>query len=336
MSASQHLDADREALSALFDGELSTDAARFVLKRLDHDLASRDVCGRWQLAGDALRGQAMAAAPADFAGRVGAAILAAQSERRVAADGVAARVGRAVPRPGRRRWIGGAALAASVAAAALFVARPLSDSTAPSVAAVDGLLVAAMQPRPDTTPPVEPSRTADALGPSAAATVVLAPAPPATRGDGVGLPGRKVTIAAAVVAAADVPRRVGERRAANRGARSVAGVPRLQAGDQARSAETLAALAPNVSVVPAVSPPRGADEHPSAAIAGISAFAPAPEIVSRPWPRAALPNFPAGGAFTVGFRESGGGNPPSFYPFEPNLAPDTGSAPGVTSGWPQQ
>lgn len=330
MSASQHLDADREALSALFDGELSTDAARFVLKRLDHDLASRDVCGRWQLAGDALRGQAMAAAPADFAGRVGAAILAAQSERRVAADGVAARVGRAVPRPGRRRWIGGAALAASVAAAALFVARPLSESTAPSV---DEPVVAAVQPV--STFPAGPTLTANGLGRTAQATAALAPTVPLD--NGAGQPARETAIAAAaVVAAADVPRRVGERRAVNRVARSVAGVPRLQAGDQARSAETLAALAPNVSVVPAVSPPRGADEHPSAAIAGISAFAPAPEIVSRPWPRAALPNFPAGGAFTVGFRESGGGNPPSFYPFEPNLAPDTGSAPGVTSGWPQQ
>ena len=38
---------DRETLSALFDGELEDDAARFALRRLDHDAGWRDACSRW-------------------------------------------------------------------------------------------------------------------------------------------------------------------------------------------------------------------------------------------------------------------------------------------------
>ena len=59
---------EREALSALFDGELPGDAARFALKRLDHDAGWRETCGRWQMIGDALRGETISVAPAGFAG----------------------------------------------------------------------------------------------------------------------------------------------------------------------------------------------------------------------------------------------------------------------------
>src|SRR5690606_32020838 len=113
MSTTQLHDADRETLSALFDGELQGDSARFALKRLDHDAHWREACGRWQLCGDVLRGQAGGIAPTGFAERVGAAL-----ELETMAQPVTASV-RATPV--RRRWIGGAALAASVAMAALFV-----------------------------------------------------------------------------------------------------------------------------------------------------------------------------------------------------------------------
>ncbi|HUH91122.1 MAG TPA: sigma-E factor negative regulatory protein, partial [Lysobacter sp.] len=117
MSTSQIHDA--ETLSALFDGQLHDDARRFALKRLGHDVQWRRACGRWQLAGDVLRGNAMAAAPAGFAERV----MAAVAQESLPADGAIP----AIPAPGKaqvrahRRWIGGAALAASVAMAALFV-----------------------------------------------------------------------------------------------------------------------------------------------------------------------------------------------------------------------
>ena len=53
----------RQQLSALMDGELLADEARFLLRRLQHD---RDLAGcweRWQLCGDVLRGRAQAPAP---------------------------------------------------------------------------------------------------------------------------------------------------------------------------------------------------------------------------------------------------------------------------------
>lgn len=118
---------DREALSALFDSELPDDAARFALKRLDHDVGWRDTCGRWLLIGDALRGEATSAAPADFAAGV-MRKLAAEAQMAAASSPVASVV-EATPAMAatRRRWFGGAALAASVAVAAVLVTRPFSQ-----------------------------------------------------------------------------------------------------------------------------------------------------------------------------------------------------------------
>ncbi|GAB3383107.1 sigma-E factor negative regulatory protein [Lysobacter fragariae] len=122
---------ERESLSALFDGELPRDAARFALKRLDHDAGWRDSCGRWQLIGDAMRGQATAAAPADFAAGVmrklvaeGQVAAAPQEASALAGANVAVQ-----PGGGSRRWIGGAALAASVAFVAVLAVRPFSQSS---------------------------------------------------------------------------------------------------------------------------------------------------------------------------------------------------------------
>ena len=64
----------REQLSAMMDGALSTDEARFLLRRMEHDDELADCWERWQFAGDALRGHAGRALPADFSRRVGRAI----------------------------------------------------------------------------------------------------------------------------------------------------------------------------------------------------------------------------------------------------------------------
>lgn len=122
---------DRETLSALFDGELSADAMRFALKRLDHDAGWRDTCGRWQVIGDALRGEPSAAARPDFAAGVMRMLV---DERQAAFAGVPASMQQASPSQvvSRRRWVGGAALAASVAMAAVLVARPFSEPTTPA------------------------------------------------------------------------------------------------------------------------------------------------------------------------------------------------------------
>ena len=101
----------RQQLSALMDGELLADEARFLLRRLQHD---RDLAGcweRWQLCGDVLRDRAQAPAPAGFAERVALAIAgdaAASNAAQAAPSAPAAR-----PRNLQARW-GGGALAASV------------------------------------------------------------------------------------------------------------------------------------------------------------------------------------------------------------------------------
>lgn len=108
----------RQQLSALVDGELSPDEARFMLRRLEHDEALSGCHERWQLLGDVLRGQACAPAPADFAGRVHSAVAAEPTPQAAPPSST-----RAERRSGWRRWGGGAALAASVAAIAMFMTR---------------------------------------------------------------------------------------------------------------------------------------------------------------------------------------------------------------------
>ena len=122
----------QQQLSAWMDGDLPSDEARFLLRRLQHDdeLASR--LGRWQLCGDVLRGQAQAPAPAGFVERVAAAVNAEPSL--LAASATAPRA-----RSNLRVW-GGGALAASVASIALFMVRQqvLDETPVPSTASVAG------------------------------------------------------------------------------------------------------------------------------------------------------------------------------------------------------
>lgn len=137
---------DREALSALFDGELGGDVARFALKRLDHDRDWRETCERWSLVGDVLRAQGQALLPVGFPARVRAATVAQEPAPAVAT---------AMPR--WARW-GGVGLAASVAVAALFFARQTAQvgspvqTPAPMVATTPA----------STNPAPEPARQAPA------------------------------------------------------------------------------------------------------------------------------------------------------------------------------
>ncbi|CCP12772.1 Sigma-E factor negative regulatory protein [Stenotrophomonas maltophilia SKK35] len=86
--AGQRLDQrHREQLSALVDGELGADEARFLLRRMEHDPELAGCQERWQLLGDVMRGQAPALAPAGFSAAVSAAIAAEpapQAEPRLA------------------------------------------------------------------------------------------------------------------------------------------------------------------------------------------------------------------------------------------------------------
>ncbi len=102
----------REQLSALMDGELDPDGARFLLRRI---AADADLKRRWErqhLARAALRRQTALPLPADFAERVMAQVQSAPAP---------AMAGRW---RGALRLVAGGAIAASVATAALMLAQP--------------------------------------------------------------------------------------------------------------------------------------------------------------------------------------------------------------------
>ncbi|MDC7808075.1 sigma-E factor negative regulatory protein [Luteimonas sp BLCC-B24] len=105
----------RQQLSAMLDGELPQDQARFLRRRLQHDAELSGCFERWQVCGDVLRGRQVSLLPADFAERIA---------RGIAEDGVTVAPATPVRRPRLLQWGGGAALAASVALVALFVTRP--------------------------------------------------------------------------------------------------------------------------------------------------------------------------------------------------------------------
>ncbi len=170
------LDHNRLQLSAMLDGALAPDQARFLFRRLQHDGELAGCWSRWQLVGDILRGQGGAMVPAGFAQRVALAVAA---ETTAPARGA----------PRWAKWGSGAALAAaSVAAIALFVTRQLPDAAPAASAPRTEIASAAPAPRPVPTQPT-PRRQA--------------PAPQA--------PDDAARIAAVAVVA-EVPRRAAARR----------------------------------------------------------------------------------------------------------------------------
>ncbi|MCC4616862.1 sigma-E factor negative regulatory protein [Xanthomonas campestris pv. asclepiadis] len=257
----------RQQLSALVDGELSADESRFLLRRLAHD---EDLAGcheRWQLCGDVLRGAASAPAPLDFAARVRSAIAdepvpQAQPSTRASA---------------RWRWGGGAAIAASVAAIALFMARERLPETAPPAPQVPVFATAAQLPAAAQAP-----------------TTPVAPKEPAEPGPAA--PDEVATLAAAVPAAALASTRRGAATRNQQAARSVA------ARQQQAPARVLASAAPAATTATAGAAPSNPFTHPDTT------------LQARPWPRAALSG--AGDSpLNASFRQGGQGT--AFYPFEP-------------------
>lgn len=216
----------RQQLSALIDGELSADEARFMLRRLEHDDALAGCHERWQLLGDVLRGQACAPAPVDFAARVHAAVVAEPAPQ--AAVGQAPR-----ERRGWRRWGGSAALAASVAAVALFMTREQLPEPAPAEPATPVFASQAELPPSPPAAPTAPDRAA------AVADAALA--------------------VAAVPAAATAARRPSATRT-QQAARSVA----------ARTAEPQRAVASQAPLAPTV-PANAARELPFGNVSGLQA-----------------------------------------------------------------
>lgn len=280
----------RQQLSALMDGELSPDEARFLLRRLQHDTELSARWERWQLCGDALRGRTPALAPAGFAASVAAAVADEANQAAVAS---------ASQSRGRlARW-GGGALAASVALVALFMARqqtPQEDVNGmmPSIAS-------ATQPSGDSDRHEDAGTLADAGN---ASERVLASA------------------ATASAEVASMPRRADARRSATRTQQA----GRSAAARNATTAVAVAAVAPPVVSMPAMAASPSslpAMDNATPALATRDPFSRTLTVSlpqSRPWPRSVLsPTTAAGGALTTGYLTDSGVR--TFYPFEPSLAP---------------
>jgi negative regulator of sigma E activity len=184
--ADKVLDHTRLQLSALIDGELPLDEARFLLRRLEHDSELRDCWERWQLCGDVLRG------------RIGVYARDGLGER--IADAISAEpVASPEPLARQRRWLrlgGGAALAASVAVIALFLTRQSPEVRSPAAG--------------------QPLQVASAPPPTPVQWPATAPAPQ--------VPGRAAEVASAL-AVADVPRRLATRRSRGQSQRAAVRSP---------------------------------------------------------------------------------------------------------------
>lgn len=267
----------RQQLSALMDGELVADEARFLLRRLQHDQDLAGCWERWQLCGDVLRGQGRAPAPTGFAERVAKAVAAESMAAPGAAHAAAGR-----PRNLLARW-GGGALAASVALVALFMARQQGPQPTP---AGEETQVASAQAAPSVAPAQNPA----------------APAPDA-----------EAYAAAAVVAAASLPRRQGNaaRRSATRNqqaARSAQRVARAEAPVRATGTLPVTGGATNALATAPLHASTNPFSHPSQDASAV--------VPARPWPRSALSAYPsATGALTTGYSSESAGR--TFYPFEP-------------------
>ena len=294
------LDHHRLQLSALLDGELAPDQARFLLRRLQHDEELAGCWSRWQLAGDVLRGQAGAVLPAEFAPRVAAAI---------AADAATAVPARA---PRWTRWGSGAALAASVAVVALFVARQAPQASIPDAAPIE---IAGTQVAATSTAPQSPS------GRERPAPVPSTPAPVA--------PDRAGQLAA-VAAVAEMPRRAAARRTRAQSQRAAIRTPARRGSTEA-PVFAMAAAAP---VHAAAATALAADTSSN------NPFAPPPTTISaRPWPRALLPNAGSAfsvGYGTLAPLSDGDraatGHP--FHPFQPRDLPLEAASPAAADSAP--
>ncbi|MGY1519573.1 sigma-E factor negative regulatory protein [Luteimonas sp. A482] len=283
----------RQQLSAMLDGELSPDEAKFMLRRLQHDGELATCWERWQVCGDMLRGQRNDLLPADFAHRVAVAVGAGGA-------GVETVEPRRATRPRLARWGGGAAVAASVALMAVFATRQLPEAGLVPVAE-PAPMVAAVAPPPLQEPGAAASASMND-DVSAAIADAADPAPAMPRAQ----PDATVAVAAmAVAAAVETPRRAAQRRRAARA--------------QPASVEVARA-----SVPAAIDDPTPPMSLASEDIAPAIVF-PMPQAARRPWPRALLAPQ---GAFTV----ANGSLLPREPQFEPLLPRESQFDPVLPGG----
>lgn len=105
----------KEQLSALMDGELASEQARFLHKRLETDVTLRADWSRWHAARDALQGRSAIHWDPGFGERIAACLRDEAAPRSSAWQGAL-------------RWSAGVAVAASVAVAAIVSLPRLADA----------------------------------------------------------------------------------------------------------------------------------------------------------------------------------------------------------------
>jgi sigma-E factor negative regulatory protein RseA len=131
----------RQQLSALMDGELDKDSARFLMRRLDTDASLKAQWERMHLARGVLRRQDSLNAADGFTQRVMAQLQAEPQPRHVA-----------MPRfSGWLKYGTGGAIAAGVAVAAMMLSHPVSVPNGPADAPTT-VAVTPVAPRPSTLP----------------------------------------------------------------------------------------------------------------------------------------------------------------------------------------
>jgi sigma-E factor negative regulatory protein RseA len=143
-------DALNEQLSACLDGELPPAELDLLLKRVGREAELRAAIGRYSLIGEAMRAERPAVASRDFASKVMAAVATEPASVQAPAPVTRPNVVQtpATPRPSKvspaalryLRPAAGMAIAASVAAVAVFVMQPIGE---PDVVPVNAPLVAA-------------------------------------------------------------------------------------------------------------------------------------------------------------------------------------------------
>jgi negative regulator of sigma E activity len=244
----------RQQLSAMMDGELASDEARFLFRRLQHDHELAGCWERWQVCSVVLRGQGTALLPADFSQRVARAMAldsrhsAFPGEQAIAATGT---------HPRRWAWWGGGALAASLA---LLVVVPRPASGPAPVAGTDARVATVDMPVQPVAPTPKPSLPADASrSPST---------PPAA-----------VQLATAL-AVADAPRRIAARR-------SRAASPDIRRSPEPHAQRVVEAAdsGQRMAVADSLSLPKRSNPFASP---------PQEALPSHPWPRAVLPGTNTG------------------------------------------
>lgn len=270
----------REQLSALMDGALPADETRFLLRRLRHDASLAESWERWRLSAEVMRGLApVQRLPADFASRVAASL---RDEQEAHGEGQ-----RHVGQDREERLHGATARGFASGTHAMRSSAWLRWGGGAAVAASLAVVALMNQPAVMESPGNLPDATTAAVA-FAPAPVPRTPAPqsPAQDPAGIDLESQAAALASAGAVVARPTRN--NRRSSQ---------PRVIQATSVLAASTTA-----------VAPVDGG----LTSAGNIAPLLPQTDIITRPWPRSALPHNGSSG-LSVGF----GDNARNAMPYNP-------------------